>query len=816
MSIHNSKVLTRHTPCPPHQRVLTFSHGTRITVRDLFGSMPVRVKHRALQAEKSSFTREWDRLILDVVALLIAWPGTVSVALRETSGRPGVTLKANTQSRKRIDNGCQLLHQASLCNTPSSSEWVALGASAPTLAISGYVCRDPAATKSVQFLSFGIEPLSNELRSNVLYEEINKVFADSSFGVIEDESDTHTPAETPKNDGFLSKDFKAKKGVDRWPMFFLQVTPTSASQSCLKVDDVLDDRRPDLSLIIDLLKAMFYEFLKKNHCRPKAVTLSTKSNTRILKSQSRSNTPDLDSSSRQHEMESARAATTSVAPRDQNISRRDTLDSRPTSPFAAWSKVKSGQVIQNPKAIGLPRSETLSLRTNPTIENASRTKRLKTTAQSISDVVDDARPSLYDANGKLTRKPFEDVETHPQGLTNKGLSKDSVDKERTAEPTNEAAQDEFIECINPFNGLAVSVNSRTGFSATAKTLTLSRRASGEKDVRPGCDSVKSDASSPNTQSWVEDLVSKWKNPVFELKEEPILKLPDVTESLAHDVKSTRHHSSCGQGSINMGTRFEVSSLSLTGRLSKLTLSKAEVIAQVDRKFIFAKMPLNHVRAQPEMHADGLLSSPGLLLIDQHAADERCRVEELMAGYFKPKPHSTGELCWQADMENLPKPMHFELPRQEEGILRRSQQHFSYWGIAYDIETAVPATGSEATRQGSGKRHNKIKLTVTRLPPAIIERCRTEPRLLAELIRKEAWRLNDDGRNVQQPKARPVLAGKAEGDVPVWVSLLHGCPPGVLDLINSRSCRSKYLSLAYVSTFCLPWQQYLFVWWNSHH
>lgn len=811
LSIHNSKILTRHTPCPPQQRVLTFSHGTRITVRDLFGSMPVRVKHRALQAEKSSFAREWDRLTLDVVALLIAWPGTVSVALRETSGRWGVTLRTNTQSRKKIDNGCQLLHQASLCNTPSSSEWVALGASAPTLAISGYVCRDPAATKSVQFLSFGIEPLSNELRSNVLYEEINKVFAESRFGVIENESDKHSPAETATKDGFLSKDFKARKGVDRWPMFFLQVTPTSASGSCLKVDDVLDNRRPDLSLITDLLKAMFHEFLRKNHCRPKAVTLSTKSDDRTPNSQGRSNTPDLESPasslqlSRQHRTDFVQAATNSVAPRGQSISRRDASESRPVSPFAAWSKVKSGQVIQNPKAMGLPRSETLSLRTNPTIEAASITKRLRTTAKSSIEAVEGSRSSLYDANGKLTRKPFEDVEIRPQGLTSKHLPQDSMDKDRTAEPTSEVSRDDVIECINPSTGIAVSVDSRTGCSAASKALTLSRRAFG-KGAQPGCDSVENDASSSNTQSWVEDLVSKWKNPVFELREEPILKLPDVTESLAQDVKSARYHSNCGQGSINMGTRFEASSLALAGRLSKLTLGKAEVVAQVDQKFIFAKMPLNHVNKQPEMHDDGLVSSPGLLLIDQHAADERCRVEQLMAGYFKLKPDSTGELCWQADTANLPKPVHFELPLQEEGILHRSQQYFSYWGIAYDIEVAVSATRSEVTRQGSGNHHNKVRLTVTRLPPAILERCRTEPRLLAELIRKEAWRLKDEGRNFPLPRARPVSAGKAEEDVPIWVSLLHGCPPGILDLINSRSCRSKYLAFFYVSAFCLPRRQ----------
>lgn len=788
--IHNSKVLTRHTPSLPQHRILTFSHGTRVTVRDLFGSMPVRVKHRALQAEKSSFTREWDRLVLDVVALLIAWPGTVSVAIRDTTGRQAVTLKSNTTSKERIDNVCQLLHQASLCDTPNSSEWVPIGASAPTLSISGYVCREPVATKSVQFLSFGIEPLSDELRSNVLYEEINRVFADSSFGMIEDESAATGPAEPPSAVTLLSKDLKAKKGVDRWPMLFLQITPTSASQSCLKVDDILDDRQPGLNLVIDLLKAMFYEFLRKNHCRPKAVTLYTKPTTRLPTSLVRSTTtrpeshPDPSLSSHQRVTEFARApATAAVGPRDHMASQRDTSDGRPTSPFSAWSKVKSGQRIQRSK---IARSETPSLRASPACDNDSGTHSLKT-AQSRPAVVEKPRLPLYDASGKLTRKPFEDVDTHSRGPPQESLSREAMDEEQRIQPTERRARDEFAEYINPVTRMPVSVNARTGFSEATKSLTLNKRASREKDVRLGPESVKSDASSSKTQTWVKDLVSKWKNPTFELTEEPILKLPDVTEILEHDMRAAGHHSSCGEGSLHMGTRFETSSLTLTGRVSKQTLVKAGLIAQVDRKFILAKMPLNHTKTETAEHANGAIS-PSLFLIDQHAADERCRVEDLMAGYFKSTAGITGQFYWQADTEILPKPVHFELSSREEGILRVTQQYFSYWGIDFELEPII-------TGPNSGKHHDKAKLAVKRLPPAIIERCRTEPRLLAELIRKEAWRLKDEGGNFQAPKARPVLTGDVTGDVPIWVSLLHGCPPGIMDLINSRSCRSEY--------FCTP-------------
>lgn len=799
-TIHNSKVLTRHTPCPPQQRVLAFSHGTRVTVRDLFGCMPVRVKHRALQADKSSLTREWDRLIIEVVAMLLAWPGTVSVAIRETSGPQKVTLKSNSQSRKDVDNGCQLLYQASLCETPSSSEWVAVAASAPMLSISGYVCREPVATKSVQFLAFGIEPLSNHVHSNILYEEINKVFADSSFGVIEDESDQNRLAEPPSAAGFPGRDFKAKKGLDRWPMFFLQINATSASQTCLKTDDILNDCQPSLNLIIDLLKAMFHEFLKKNHCRPRTINLSTKSLARPSRSQSSAVTPGLEasmasSSATRHSTINTNStlpsASPTVGPRDRSASRRGTPDdrpgSRPPSPFATWSKVKSGHVIQNFKITSVPGTKPPSLCARPADDNDHGIQSLETIVPPRSVVAKNSRPSLYDANGRLTRKPFDNLEMHSQEGSQKTSSTNSKVNEPTTLLTDEVAQDNLIECVNPYTQMAVSVNCRTGFSSTSRSLTLSKRASDEKGARLDCESVNNSKPPLSTQPWVTELVGKWKNPVFELTEEPILRLPDVSEMLPHVIRSFGQHGACGSGSVNMGTRFETSSLALKGRVSKQTLRKAELIAQVDHKFILAKMPLNHVQTQPEDRADGSSTSIGLFLIDQHAADERCRVEELMAGFFTRIADSTGKLYWHVDTESLPQSVHFELSRQEEGILQRTRQYFSYWGIVYDVETVKRAASPQ---REPGKSHGQVRLAVSRLPPAIIERCRTEPRLLAELIRKEAWRLNDEGRILRQPTVKPVLAGEVEGGVPAWVSLLHECPPGILDLINSRSCRSE--------------------------
>ncbi|KAF4776696.1 hypothetical protein HER10_EVM0008117 [Colletotrichum scovillei] len=97
VTIHNSKVLARNIPALPEQRLVTFSHGTRVTVRDLFGSMAVRVKQRAAASEKVAVDKEWGRLLHDLTALLLAWSSNVALFVRdsvnnnETRFRPNKT-----------------------------------------------------------------------------------------------------------------------------------------------------------------------------------------------------------------------------------------------------------------------------------------------------------------------------------------------------------------------------------------------------------------------------------------------------------------------------------------------------------------------------------------------------------------------------------------------------------------------------------------------------------------------------------------------------------------------------------------------------
>lgn len=729
---------------------------------------------------------------MDIVALLVARPDSASVSIRESSSRQTVTLRTDSQTRLWVNDSCRLLHQASLCDSPDASSWVAIGASSPTLSINGYICREPVATKRVQFISLGIEPISNEFRCNILYEEANKVFSDSSFGTGEDKGG---PDDAEKKlDGFTGKELKARKGVDRWPMFFLKISPTSQMQKPLGIDEILDDRQPSLALITDLLKAMFYEFLKKNHCRPRRVNLPTRPKLRSQDDNCKS--PRLNDVARKNRSSSAQSPNlvsgnepAGKAPRLEN------LDSISDSPFGAWSKIKSGQLLRTFQESAPPRSQTQSTSTTPTHGSRNSTPGYDfDTELSISATpAESSQPPLYDANGKLTRMPFEEIGY----LKSMSLGLAQLPRLRSGEKPSQSStdlpQDEMFDWVNPATKIGTTINSRTGFAMAPKPLTLSRRASEAKFRKPNLDpegmEPTMNTSSRETTPWIRDLVSKWKNPVFEPTEAPIPKLPDVSETLGLDPRPGGHHCHHGQAAFTIGTRHDTSAMGLQGRLSKDNLRKAQLIAQVDKKFIFAKLPFDRVKGGTDHDAIATTSSSVLVLIDQHAADERCRVEELMQEYFKPTTDANGSHFWMATTQVLSKPVQFELSATDRNVLGRFQKYFGYWGICYDIETPAPTDIRIKNQVKKRWVEPNTIVSVHSLPPTILERCRTEPRLLVDLIRKEAWRLNDESLAVSHPRPVLVFQNKAEGDVPVWVSLFHGCPPGIVELINSRSCRS---------------------------
>ncbi|KAI0518373.1 hypothetical protein F5B22DRAFT_600961 [Xylaria bambusicola] len=776
IQIHNSEVLARHIPSPPDQRLLNFTHGTRVTVRDLFGSMPVRVKQRGIDAERGLHNKHWESLKREIVALLLAWNPSVSVSARELAGRRSFSIH-NNQTRdgeSSLDlraKVSKILYRAQLSDEIELDTWIPLQASAGKLSIAGTVSLYPTATKHVQFISIGIHPVSNEHGSNVLYEEINRVFSNSSYGVEEatknltsDEYKIKAQEGRNTKDGFSNQDLKGRKGVDRWPMFYIAINIDGSQKpvALQDVDELLDERHGNLAAIVDILKVVAYEFLKKHRFRPKQIK-SAKHNIPGKTSRANSSTrsPSRNLMSRPSSAAGARKnelvgdlATTQLSIRCERSSRL-----RPESPFDLWSRVKSGSLQQS---LG---DQKVHGQLIDRAHVASSTSEVMTA--DLGESSSDPATSLFGPDGSLLRAPFDttelEVRCRAQGYQSSG--------------TENKSSDENIEWTNPVTKETLVIDPTTGFVIQPQT----KSAQEERDQtdptfrkRPRPDGTSD--SDRNRSMWLGELLSSWENPIFKTTEP---RIPSAIDEANNPRKSLESFGCCTwiQGSPGVGPPVQ-------SRVSKAALRDAEIVAQVDRKFILAKVAVNAgANESTILHSTESL----LIIIDQHAADERCRVESLMSNYFLPIHEHDVVVPGAASMprrstactELLERPIKFDISVRDAIQLESMVSHFTHWGIHYYVMLAPP-TGNTNQRQ----------LEVTRLPLSIAERCRLEPRLLIELLRKEAWKLDSPAHHSMA--TRNSSSQENEAETLNWITQLHGCPQGVLDMINSRACRSSIM------------------------
>lgn len=808
LSMHNSEVISRQLPALTSQYLSRSDHGTRVTVRNLFGNMPVRVKQRAIVAEtQGALSKEWERLKSTVVLLCLAWPRSVAITLRDLATNQKMAIRGTTKTcpRTEIPRVCGILFQSSYITPDEKASWVSVGASTSTIEVSGAISLDPSPTKLIQFLAFDIQPIVAFEGQNLLHDEINRLFINSTFG---NEVDSERLDETErsrrvkdaryKNDGYTNNELKGgKKGVDRWPMFYINIQHTTSPTvtNRLDVDDILDDRSNSLTSIMELLQAMIREFLTRHHFTPKT----------HRSQQSRGTNGRLEEISIKANPQSPRNCKTVTfamppsqkAPPPNKVDRKATKirntnsellgtnvklpsfnksSSFTDSPFDTWSKIKSGTARP-----ALYKSRELG--SGDEIQRPSTAPPL-----SLSPAIESQHPRvltpLISSTGKVTRWPFEDIPPCSSRLKSASLQRSRI-RSFQPEPAitqpppspidlTEDSDDDIVAWVNPITKVKSIVNRRTGHTALATKNEIKPSL-----VRPSSTPNFSTRSKhnatmlskpPQPSPWIANLLHKWDNPVFHPTE---LAIPQVSingesEQVLH---GQRHN--CTQFDISRA--FTEASSGISGRISKSALRNAEVIGQVDRKFILVK----------------LLGSPGghmLVIIDQHAADERIRVESLLSQLCTPalpRPDGMPSESGIATMY-LEKDVVFEVSEKDVELLRKKRAHFATWGMCYDL-----LRPSVKPKNETGKSTATHAFTVRALPPPIIERCKADPKILIDLIRTELY---STSKNI--PDSTTTLPSFAhfgsEQEEKDWLRRIGACPQGIIDMINSRACRSAIM------------------------
>ncbi|KFX95687.1 hypothetical protein O988_05691, partial [Pseudogymnoascus sp. VKM F-3808] len=163
----------------------------------------------------------------------------------------------------------------------------------------------------------------------------------------------------------------------------------------------------------------------------------------------------------------------------------------------------------------------------------------------------------------------------------------------------------------------------------------------------------------------------------------------------------------------------------------------------------------------------------------------------MADFCLPPSPSTGlhgiggdELNPGVRVERLEKSIVFEVAGAESELLQRHRRYFADWGVLYHIRSVNPP------------EEGMDKVVLTALPPGIVERCRLDPKMAIELVRREAWAFNEKGTAGTSRQGRgngsAEQAGDDDGTTRDWVARMQGCPAGIVEMLNSRSCRGAVM------------------------
>ncbi|KAG8890486.1 DNA mismatch repair protein [Tulasnella sp. 332] len=215
------------------------------------------------------------------------------------------------------------------------------------------------------------------------------------------------------------------------------------------------------------------------------------------------------------------------------------------------------------------------------------------------------------------------------------------------------------------------------------------------------------------------------------------------------------------------------------RLVRDDLPRLEVLNQVDRKFIACIVqPLGN-------NSDDNVT---LLLVDQHAADERIRVErffkELASGFLNSTTESR-EVCRMPLEESIP----VLLSSTEERYVR-DNEHFkaflSRWGFQVELPLRVPSVV-----RGDGSEFGQVVVTAV---PQLLHRKLSSPTELRTVIKGFITMLQYDSPvATMQPDQDPCLTSlNDEEEATAWLRALKFCPDKLVDLINSKACRGAVM------------------------
>lgn len=794
LMLKNAVVCHRHVPAPCHQAISLQNvlSGTIIVVSNLFTSLPVRIKEQSLREEASS-RKDWDLLREKVVALLLAWHRPLRITVFDQY--LGSCFKFDSRKITVMKHGeldldltRSVLRQLSGPNLGSKESWTPIATSNSKFKLIGAISLDFAPTRALQFISLDNEPIQNDEAHAVLFNIMNKIFEESRFGIMEadlcreNEVERQGNGRRYKKDGFTGARLrKGRKGVDKWPMFYLRYETRTYNETAKghHLGRPLELSKEDTVDMVNLLGASATKWLHYQDFRPRKWNVIN-----ALKS------PNNRDERRNRETQQSEPI---VAFPLMYLMTGCTLDQSATKKCSNFASFEGHQV------------DHVDARSSTKVEDRPNVLRLRTRMKcsdsswlSTSHAMENMRPgsmrpgSNQDVSAKscstccmdgdnvhipcLVEGPSEAQARCEQGATTNGVSffgpfYEKASAHRSVSKKQDNAMDEIVPVFDSPTGMSYSLNRRTGMMRLDETR-LTDSKPGVLQLRKafqGCNqrSTNMKESGMNTSSipscWVENIRIQWQNPVFRPSENGIrsvaMRQSEILRASDHQV------STCG-----------VTTLKPVDKLFATNVQNIRAISQVDGKWIVSKVES--------------ASAVILVLIDQHAASERIIFERLLQELCVPYIARSTKTCEELTSHigytpsihtvGLPRPIELVLEPGEKVLCQSQAPYLARWGIMFNTH--------ERSRQTT-----MLQVEIFALPPILIARYSNEPDRLREFFRAILY-AGQERNSVFKSLASPTeddSLGKGATEH-LWLRQISDCPEVIIAAVKSQACRSAIM------------------------
>lgn len=199
-------------------------------------------------------------------------------------------------------------------------------------------------------------------------------------------------------------------------------------------------------------------------------------------------------------------------------------------------------------------------------------------------------------------------------------------------------------------------------------------------------------------------------------------------------------------------------------INKTDLSNCHVINQIDKKFILVKITSHETESTSELY-----------IMDQHACDERIKLEQYLKKFL-------GDVIADTLYVQPINPMTIEITMSEASMFEHYDLELRKWGIYTRIE------------QSLGEVQSGVVLVVDSTTNELLNKCGTDAIFLKNILLQHMNDLTTSKKMslISQLSRQKETLETNDSSTNVWWQYINCIPAFYLEIFNSKACRSAIM------------------------